>query len=65
MVDNKGHVFFFFFFLYTHKIYVVNICKNCLTEAIQTSVHNICFLSTIFLNIYYEPSHFEVMIFSF
>ena len=42
-----------FLFLFPQRTYVLDICKNCLNEAILTNIQNICFfkaLNTIFLH---------------
>ena len=31
-------------FLFSHKTYVLDICLNCLSEAILTNIQNICCL---------------------
>ena len=48
MICKKGIVLF----LFPHRIYVLDICLNHLTEVILTNIQNICFfkvLNTIFL----------------
>ena len=58
MTGNKEHVFF----LFTHKIYVVDICQNRLPKAILTNMQNMFLggLTTMFLNIFNYPSHLEL-----
>ena len=42
-ICKKGFVLF----LFPHRTYVLNICYNCLTEAILTNIQNICFFKVL------------------
>ena len=49
LICKKGLVLF----LFPHRTYVLDFCKNRLTEAILTNIQNVCFfkvLNTIFLH---------------
>ena len=59
MICKKDHDLFLFF----QSTYILDICKNCLTEAILTNIQNICFCqvsNTIFLhNLWKSNCHYS------